>query len=49
MVGDAITIDVTTARFKHGVIADLTAGAMVEVKGTWADNVLTAAQVEFGH
>jgi len=49
MIGDDITIDISTARFTHGVSADLTAGVMVEVKGNWADGVLTAVKVEFRH
>ena len=42
-----MTVDVTNAAFTNGVLADLTTGTYVEIKGHMVDGVLVATKVEF--
>jgi hypothetical protein len=42
-----VTVDVTNAAFTNGVLADLTTGTYVEIKGHMVDGVLVATKVEF--
>lgn len=42
-----ITVDISGAWYEYGSPADLTPGALVEVKGAWDGSVLEAYKVEF--